>query len=146
MATPQQKFYKNNREKVLAYKKEHYAKKSNKMVIDLFKNIQLKGKTKSESRKMIKNAIEAGNIVIKYVPPDAQHAFEEYGIGSRTSWTPQEWIRNERSLIRIDQNTIVVEYRENATYDFREEPCDREVLEIIFEPWMLITPMTREDE
>jgi len=146
MLTSQQKFYHNNREKVLAYKKEHYAKKSNKKIFDLFKNIQLKGKTKSESRKIIKTAIDAGAIVIQYTPPDAQQAFDECAIISRTCWTSKEWIDCQRSPIRTDQNTIVVEYRENARYDFREEPCDREVLEITFEPWMLYKIMSYEDE
>ena len=146
MSTSQQRFYHNNREKVLAYKKEHYAKKSNKKVFDLFKQIQLKGKTKSESRRIIKNAIDAAAIVINYTPPDAQQAFDECAIISRTSWTPNEWIDNERSPIRIDQKIIMVDYRENASYHFREEPHDREVLEIVFEPWMLFKIMSYEDE
>jgi len=146
MATSQQRFYQNNKEKVLAYKKEHYAKKSNKASNDLFRNIQLKGKTKGESRKMIKNAIEAGAIMIKYVAPDAQEYWEHGGFRITTCWSPQRWIENKRSPIRIDQKIILVEYRENAKYCFREEPCDREVLEIIFEPWMLYEIMSAETE
>lgn len=145
MATSQQRFYHNNREKVLAYKKEHYAKKSNKKVFDLFKQIQLKGKTKSESRRIIKNAIDAAAIIIKYVAPDAQQAFDESGLRPNTHWTPKDWIICQRSPIRIDQKIIMVDYIENSPYHFREEPCDREILEIVFEPWMLVAPMMSED-
>lgn len=116
MATPQARFYQNNREKVLAYKKEHYAKKSNKYAIDLFKQIQLKGKTKSESRRIIKTAINAGEIVIKYMTPD-----------SLTTLTPQQWIDNQRLTVRTDQKIITVDYRENEN-----------ILEITFEPWILV--------
>lgn len=146
MASSQQKFYQNNRDKVLAYKKEHYAKKSNKKEFEMFKNIQIKGKTKSESNKIIKTAIATQSIVIKYVAPDAEHKFEEHGIISRTSWTLQEWIDNKRSSIRIDQKRIMVECRENSTYYFKTEPHYREVLEITFEPWMLEQIMTTENE
>ena len=146
MSTPQQRFYQKNSEKVRAYKKEHYAKKSNKKIFDLFKNIQLKEKTKSESRRIIKNAIATNALAIYYKAPDAQHLFDEFGVQSRINWTPQEWIDNERSPIRIDQKTIIVEYKENATYYFRTNPCpsDRQVLEITFEPWMLVAPMMSE--
>jgi hypothetical protein len=129
MATPQQKFYQNNREKVLAYKKEHYAKKSNKKVFDLFKQIQLKGKTKSESRRIIKTAIDAGRIAIKCITPYAQHRFDECGIWERICWTPESWIDNKHPPIRTDQNTIVVEYIELET-------LEQNIL-IILEPWML---------
>jgi hypothetical protein len=146
MATSQQRFYQNNREKVLANKKKYYAKKSNKDVNDLFKNVQLNGKTKRESNKIIKNAITAGALTIKYTAPDREREFDERGFIARTSWTPREWIDCKRSPIRIDQKLITVDYRENAPYHFREEPQDREVLEIIFEPWMLVKPMMAEDE
>jgi len=116
MATPQQRFYQNNREKVLAYKKQHYAKKTNKEAIDLFKSIQLKGKTKSESRKIIKTAIEAGEIVI--VAPNNE---------LQTYWTPQQWIDNKNAPIRTDQKIITLDYKKNEN-----------VLEITFEPWILV--------
>lgn len=129
MATSQQRFYHNNREKVLAYKKEHYAKKSNKKVFDLFKQIQLKGKTKSESRRIIKTAIDAGSILINYAIPDAQRLFNE-SERWRTDWTPEQWIDGTRSSIRTDQKIITVDYKDDY----------REWLQIIFEPWMLVIP------
>lgn len=116
MSTPQQKFYQNNREKVLAYKKEHYAKKTNKHAIHLFKSVQLKGKTKSESRRIIKQAVDAGAITIKHLASNSQ-----------TTWTPQQWIDNKCPPIREDQKYITVDYTENES-----------VLEIILEPWMLV--------
>jgi len=146
MATPQQIYYQNHRDAVREYKKAHYAKKSHRQEISLFKTIQLKGKTKGESRKIIKNAIEAGTIAIKYIPPDAQKRFDDWGIPSQTTWTPLVWVENKRSPIRTDQKTIVVNYRENIPYSFREKPQDREVLEITFEPWMLEHVMSYEDE
>lgn len=128
MATSQQRFYQNNKEKVLAYKKEHYAKKSNKASNDLFRNIQMKGKTKSESRKIIKEAIHVGSLLINYEPPDDQHLFDE-SERWRTNWTPEQWIDATRASIRIDQKIITVEYKDDY----------REWIQIIFEPWMLVT-------
>jgi hypothetical protein len=145
MATSQQRFYQNNREKVLANKKKYYAKKSNKDVNDLFKNVQLNGKTKRESNKIIKNAIASDAIIIKYTAPDAQHLFDEFGLRPNTHWTPKDWIICQRSPIRIDQKLITVDYRENSSYHFKSDPQDREVLEITFEPWMLVKPMMAED-
>lgn len=145
MSTPQQRFYQNNKEKVLAYKKQHYAKKTNKHAIDLFKNVQLKGKTKSESRRIIKQAVDTGGVIIKYVAPDAQQSFNECGLYPNTYWTPKDWIICKRSPIRIDQKIITVDFIENSQYHFKSDPENKEVLEIIFEPWMLVTPMMSED-
>jgi hypothetical protein len=153
MATPQQIYYQNNREAVLKYKKAFYAKKSKKQEIALLKNIQLKGKTKSQSNKIIKTAIYTSNLVINYRAPDIPTDPEEYfdfcaahGKAPRTSFTPRDWIENKRSLIRIDQITIVVDYRENVLYSFSEEPQERKVLEITFEPWMLERVMSYQDD
>lgn len=135
MATSQQRFYQNNREKVLANKKKYYAKKSNKDVNDLFKNVQLNGKTKRESNKIIKNAITSGAIGIKCITPESQRKFDECGIWERICWGPESWIANGHPSIRTDRGIIVVDYVEHLLH-----------LEIIFEPWMLVKPMMAEDE
>lgn len=153
MTTPQQIYYQNHREEVLKYKKAFYAKKSHKQELALFKNIQLKGKTKSQSNRIIRNAIYVNRLVINYRAPDIPTDPEEYydfcvahGKAPHTLFTPREWIDNKRSLIRMDQMIIVVDYRENVPCHFREEPQDREVLEITFEPWILERVMSYQDD
>ena len=57
------KFYNSHKEQVLAYKKEWYAKKT--YLNSFFKNIQIKGFSKSESNKILKTAIKCQNLKVK---------------------------------------------------------------------------------
>jgi len=131
MATPQQIYYQNHRDAVREYKKAHYAKKTHRKEIALFKNIQLKGKTKGESRKIIKNAIQAGTLAIKCITPEAQRIFEEQGHWSKVYWCLESWIDNKHPPIRTDQGIIMVDY-----VDYQDH------FTIILEPWILVEPIT----
>lgn len=119
MATPQQIYYQNHRDAVREYKKAHYAKKAHKEEISLFKNVQLKGITKSESRKFIKMAILADALNIRCVGVHNKH----------TMFTLETWIDDKYPPIRTDQGIIVVDY---VDYPTRST--------IILEPWMLVGP------
>jgi len=121
MATPQQIYYQNHRDAVREYKKAHYAKKSHRQEISLFKTIQLKGKTKGESRKIIKNAIQAEGFHIRCVGVHDRHTMFVLGT----------WIEDKYPPIRTDQGIIMVDW---AVYETH--------ITIILEPWMLIEPIT----
>jgi len=121
MATPQQIYYQNHRDAVREYKKAYYAFKTCKEEIALFKNVQLKGKTKGESRKIIKIAIQSEALVIRCADRHPRH----------TCFVLGTWIEDKHPPIRTDQGIIMVDY-----VDYQDH------FTIILEPWMLVEPIT----
>lgn len=60
----QAKYYKNNKDKVLSYKKEFYRKKVEKY--EPFKNIQINSFSKSQSNKLIRFSIDNNLLLLCY--------------------------------------------------------------------------------
>lgn len=125
MATPQQKFYHNNREKVLAYKKEHYAKKSNKKVFEFFTNVKFINMTKRDTKNKIKTHI--GNIRIHYHPPDTYEYEQFFNKNPQFYWTIDEWLQED---FPIRKNASCIEVR-------AEHYSNNPTLTIYLQPWML---------
>lgn len=66
MTTAQMKYYENNKDKVLAYKKQQYQIRQDIHIA--LKNIHIEGLSKRESDKVIKTTLETGNrIRIKFL-------------------------------------------------------------------------------
>jgi hypothetical protein len=113
------KFYNENRDKILAYKKEFYANKSGKKTFDYLRNVQIIGMTKHESNKKIKDAYRKGRLGFQYVPLHGQ--FE-------LSRSPTQWIADCRTL-RTDVNGIQI-----TTEDVTVQGDTWLIL--VFHPWM----------
>lgn len=116
------KFYNENRDKILAYKKEFYAKKSGKKVFDYLRNVQIIGMRKLESNKKIKDAYKKGRLGFQYVPPTTEPG------GKELSCNPTQWIADCKTL-RNDVNGIQI-----TTEDVSMQGDTWLIL--VFHPWM----------
>jgi hypothetical protein len=116
------KFYNENRDKILAYKKEFYAKKSGKKVFDYLRNVQIIGMKKLESNKKIKDAYRKGRLGFQYVPPTTEPG------GKELSRNPTQWIADCKTL-RNDVNGIQI-----TTEDVSMQGDTWLIL--VFHPWM----------
>jgi hypothetical protein len=116
------KFYNENREKILAYKKEFYANKSGKKTFDYLRNVQIVGMTKHESNKKIKDAYRKCRLGFQYVPPPIEPG------GKELSRNPTQWIADCKTL-RTDVNGIQI-----TTEDVTMQGDTWLIL--VFHPWM----------